>query len=149
MTLKQQLYSKCKAFIDHRLLTIKNNIRDIEQGLLSETKSSAGDKHETGRAMLQLEREKTGQQLANIQNQFGLLSRINPETTTNTVALGSLVFTTQFNYFIAISAGKIEVGEQSFFAISAATPIGKLLLSKTKGDSFKFRQQDIMILKIM
>ena len=67
MILKQNLYNQCQEFIDNRFETIQNTIKDIQKSLLSETKSSAGDKHETGRAMLQLEREKAGQQLAEIQ----------------------------------------------------------------------------------
>ena len=56
--IKEQLFTQCLAFIDNRLITIKNTMQEIQESLLSETKSSAGDKHETGRAMLQLEREK-------------------------------------------------------------------------------------------
>ena len=64
---KQKLYKYCLEFIDARLQTVQNQIVEIQNSLLSETKSSSGDKHETGRAMLQLEREKAGQQLAEIQ----------------------------------------------------------------------------------
>ena len=53
MTIKQQLYKKCQDFLNQRLETIQNTILDIQNALQSETKSSAGDKHETGRAMLQ------------------------------------------------------------------------------------------------
>ncbi len=147
--LKQELYRNCKVFIDNRLLTVKNSIKDIEQSLQSETKSSAGDKHETGRAMLQLEREKAGQQLAEIQKQYQLLNRIKPEIAQSTIALGAVVYTTKSNYFIGVSAGEIIIDEQHFFAISPATPIGKLLMSKSEGDSFQFRQQDIRILKVL
>ena len=67
LELKKELYNQCSDFIEHRLLAIKSTINDIQESLDSETKSSAGDKHETGRAMLQLDREKLGQQLAEIQ----------------------------------------------------------------------------------
>ena len=64
MTTKPQLYVFCRAFVEERIARIQNNIKGIQEALTSETKSSAGDKHETGRAMLQLEREKLGRQLA-------------------------------------------------------------------------------------
>lgn len=149
MKIKQQLYNKCQEALNHRLEVLQQSILDIQNNLQSETKSSAGDKHETGRAMLQLEREKAGQQLADIQKQFELLHKINPETNQTTIALGSVVYTSQSNYFIAVSAGQINIEEQQFFAISPATPIGQLLLSKSKGNAIQFRNQEIKILKVL
>ena len=67
MSIKLELYDFCLEFVDNRFQTIQNTIKEIQESLLSETKSSAGDKHETGRAMLQLEREKSGNQLVEIQ----------------------------------------------------------------------------------
>ena len=76
MIQKEQLYNLCVTFINNRLLAVKTTLEEIQESLLSETKSSAGDKHETGRAMLQLEREKTGQQLSEIQKINQLLAII-------------------------------------------------------------------------
>ena len=52
-----------KKFIESRLKTIEKAIFELQQSLDSETKSSAGDKHETGRAMLQIELEKNNNKL--------------------------------------------------------------------------------------
>ena len=64
LTLKESLFQQCEDFVNTRLQTIQIIISSHQKALSSETKSSAGDKHETGRAMLQLEMEKAGQQLA-------------------------------------------------------------------------------------
>ena len=54
-------------FVNNRLQTVQDTLfHSNQKALQSETKSSAGDKHETGRAMLQLEMEKAGQQLSGI-----------------------------------------------------------------------------------
>ncbi len=143
--LKQLLFDKCSDYVETRFSTIQSSIEEIQESLTSETKSSAGDKHETGRAMLQLEREKAGQQLAEIENVKNALAQINIEKTSETVILGSLVYTSQFNYFIAISAGLITVDYEIFYAISPQTLIGQLLLGKRTGDSFIFREQVIVI----
>ena len=66
MNLKEELYKACKEHIEKREETITKTIRSHQNSLQSETKSSAGDKHETGRAMLQLEMEKAGQQLSEV-----------------------------------------------------------------------------------
>ena len=52
MTTKQKLYDFCRAFVEVLIARIENNIKGIQESLTSETKSSAGDKQETGRAML-------------------------------------------------------------------------------------------------
>ena len=148
MNLKQKLYQSCETLIEERFQAIQKTIEELQKALLSETKSSAGDKHETGRAMLQLEREKTGQQLAEINKTKIILSKVNPEKQSNVVTLGSLVYTNQSNYFIAISAGNLVVDNESFYAISANTPIGKLLIGKTKGDNIDFNGNSIEIKKI-
>ncbi|MDG1730413.1 MAG: 3-oxoacyl-ACP synthase [Algibacter sp.] len=149
MTIKQELYKLCLEYVENRFQTIQNTIKEIQESLGSETKSSAGDKHETGRAMLQLEREKAGNQLAEIQKLKVLLNKVNPEITHQKVALGSVVYTTQSNYFIAISAGEIVIASNTFYAVSAATPMAQLLLSKTVGDEVLFRNGTIKILKIL
>lgn len=148
MSTKQQLYKACQTFIANRLITVKNMISDIEQGLQSETKSSAGDKHETGRAMLQLEREKAGQQLAEVQKLQEVLSKIDIKKQYSKIVLGSVVETSGLNYFIAISAGEITLKNQKYFAISPSTPIGKLLMAKENGDEIRFRNSTFVITNI-
>ena len=145
LELKQQLYTKCVDFVEERFLNIQSQIKQIQESLTSETKSSAGDKHETGRAMLQLEREKAGQQLAEVEKLRETLSKIVVTKSSETISLGSVVFTTKANYFIAISAGQMVVGADQFFAISPNTPIGLLLMGKTVVDEIVFREQAFLI----
>lgn len=149
MSIKLELYDFCLEFVDNRFQTIQNTIKEIQESLLSETKSSAGDKHETGRAMLQLEREKSGNQLVEIQKLKAILNKVNSEAKHQKIALGSVVYTTQSNYFIAISAGEIVSDSKRFYAISQATPIAKLLISKTVGDEVLFRNTTIRITQIL
>lgn len=147
--LKEQLYQVCCEFVDNRLQTVQNTIHEIQESLTSETKSSAGDKHETGRAMLQLEREKAGQQLSEIEKLKEVLFKIDVSKSSKVIGLGSIVFTTQANYFIAVSAGDITIENTKFFAISPQTPIGQLLLGKTDADQVIFRNITIKILNVI
>ena len=117
LKIKEDLYLQCLGFIENRFNTIQNTIKEIQESLTSETKSSAGDKHETGRAMLQLEREKAGNQLAEIQKVKENFSKIDINKQLKTVGLGSLVYTNKAHYFIAISAGKLSIGNNIFYAI--------------------------------
>ncbi|MDX1277339.1 GreA/GreB family elongation factor [Oceanihabitans sediminis] len=149
MIVKQQLYKQCLDFVENRLKTIQNGILEIQESLTSETKSSAGDKHETGRAMLQLEREKIGQQLAETQKLKEVLSKIDAAKVSESVLLGGVVYTTKSNYFIAISAGELQVEKDNFYAISVNTPIAQLLMGKKEGDSINFRGTNFEVLKVM
>ena len=148
MLIKESLYQFCKVFVDARLTRIQQNIQEIQESLSSETKSSAGDKHETGRAMLQLEREKLGQQLHEAEKMAVVLSRISITNKARTIVLGSYVKTSKSDYFLAVSAGKYETKSKPIYCISGRTPIGQLLLSKTIGDVVTFDGEKIRIVDI-
>jgi len=134
--------------VEGRLQNVQNQIKDLQDALGSETKSSAGDKHETGRAMIQLEREKAGSRLAEIEKTKVILTKIDVLKPSEVSGLGSIVFTDQANYFISVSLGQIEVDGTVFYAISSQTPIGILLNGKRKGDEISFREQKIKVFEV-
>lgn len=146
--MKKVLYQFCEDYILGRLQRIKVNIEEINTSLNSETKSSAGDKHETGRAMVQLEREKLGRQLLEAEKTFLLLQRAKNSKPSTKVSLGSLVKTSNSTYYIAISAGKLVINSKETYCISPNTPIGKLLFGKSEDDVFIFNNKEFKILKI-
>nr|WP_290854812.1 3-oxoacyl-ACP synthase [Flaviramulus sp.] len=148
MGIKQKLFDKCVEFIEKRNQIVQYTINEIQESLKSETKSSAGDKHETGRAMLQLEREKAGKQLSEIENIKQTLAKIKLDNSSQIINFGSVVYTSKANYFISISAGELKVGKDVFFAISANTPIGQLLIGKMLGDEVVFRSQSFTITEV-
>ncbi|WP_159949574.1 GreA/GreB family elongation factor [Polaribacter septentrionalilitoris] len=148
MNLKQELFNQCENFVNKRLQTVEEIITSNQKGLQSETKSSAGDKHETGRAMLQLEMEKASQQLEGINHMKHILSKIDVSKKSDIGHIGSIIETNTANYFLSISAGKLMYNARSYFAISVSSPIGKLLLGKKKGDEILFNKKIINIINI-
>ena len=147
--IKELLFEECEAFVNKRLQTVEEIISSNQKALQSETKSSAGDKHETGRAMLQLEMEKAGQQLAGISQMKLILAKINISKKSETAHLGSIVETDFANYFLSISTGKIMVEDKIYFAISLSSPIGKLLLGKKLNEEFTFNGKTFQVKKII
>ena len=139
LELKKYLKLACENFVSSKLATIQNTINSNKDSLDSESKSSAGDKHETGRAMLQLEMEKAGQQLSQVRQMKLMVEKINDSKLSEVVALGSVVKTNVGNYFLGVSVGKITVSNEDYFLISPGSPIGRELLGKSKGQSFKLR----------
>jgi len=147
MSLKEELYQLCVAFVDSRLSAIQQTIESNQKALSSETKSSAGDKHETGRAMLQLEMEKAGQQLQAAQQMREVLARIKLNES-EIISLGSLVETNLGTYFMSISAGQLSYKNKMYFAISTSSPIGKLFLGKRKGEELVWNGRKFNIHRI-
>ena len=147
--LKQRAYYFCTEHVRSKLENIHREIDKIKEALLSETKSTAGDKHETGRAMLQLEREKLGQRLLKAEKMQQTLKKVPLKSKKDTVVLGSLVRTNKTMYFIGISAGKLQTEGKEVFCISTKTPIGQLLLGKTVGEVFEFNNKTDKIITII
>ena len=148
MSLKEQLYQQCLEHVNERLQTIEQTIQSNQKALNSETKSSAGDKHETGRAMLQLEMEKAGQQLHSVQQMKETLTKIDISKNSEVAVLGSVIKTNLASYFLSVSAGQLQVDKNSFFAISTLSPIGKLMLGKKEGDELVWNGKRITIEKV-
>lgn len=136
--LKQAAYDHCKQLLNERIAKIQAQIKDLESALASETKSSAGDKHETGRAMVQLEREKMGQQWALAEQERERLAKVNMDHGGTLVGPGALVLTEDQGFFIAVSAGELRHGGKTIYCISPLAPLAQALLGKGVGDSVHF-----------
>ncbi|WP_442264976.1 GreA/GreB family elongation factor [Tenacibaculum sp. ZS6-P6] len=149
MSIKEKLYQECVFYVEKREQTIQEIISSNKKALLSETKSSAGDKHETGRAMLQLEMEKAGQQIAVVHQMKETLAKVDTVNSHDLVRLGSVIITENMNYFIAISLGKTIIDNKDYFIISSSSPIGKMFLGKKEGDEVVFNGKSITIQSIL
>ncbi len=143
--IKQLLLTAIRANLNQRKAAINQRLGDIMAGLQNETKSTAGDKHETGRAMLQIERENLGRQLAVVEQQELTIQRIAATKKLERAALGALIKTASGNYFLSISKGELKIENETYYAIGLGSPIGKLLLGKQKGDQFEFGGKIIIV----
>lgn len=139
LTQKEQVYRLCCASVEERITMLRDAIAVAQSSANEETKSSAGDKYETGRAMAQLEIEKYSAQLSEALRSKQALTQLASLPGGNVVQNGSLVSTDQGIFFISISAGQFSVDGQTVYAISTISPIGALLLGRKAGDHFEFR----------
>jgi transcription elongation GreA/GreB family factor len=132
--------------VDERIAMLREAIATAQASANEETKSSSGDKYETGRAMMQLEMEKYNDQLAEVLRIKQALSQLVLAAPGNgTVQNGSLVWTDQGNFFISVSAGQLSLDGKTVYAISAASPMGAVLLGRKAGDQFEFRGRKAVI----
>src|SRR3989344_3123698 len=107
--LKLQLYSLCLVQIEQRISNAQLAIDNAKESSNDDTKSSAGDKHETGRAMAQLEQEKSAHQLNEALDLKASIEKINLAIKSISAQVGSIVHTDKGNFFISVPVGKLTV----------------------------------------
>lgn len=149
MDIKKKLFEYCLNAVRERRQVIEEAFLNAQSAANEETKSSAGDKYETGRAMMHLEKEKLATQMAEVSKMEMAMSQIDPNKSNNTIAIGSLVSTMTANYFLSVSLGEIELSNAKYFAISPASPIGRAMLGKTENQSYEFGGKKIKIEKVV
>ena len=146
--IKKILFSHCKAHLEKKIEILEQQKKSLQKDLTSEIKSSAGDKHETGRAMIQLELEKLGNQIHKIELSYQRLNMIKDFKTSSDVVLGSIIFTDKANYYLAVAADSCKINSKVFYCISSQSPIGKLLIGKKINQSIRFNDIKSIILEI-
>ncbi len=149
INVKQILFKKCTDYVDVRIENALNALNSAGESVTSETKSSSGDKHETGRAMAQIEQEKASQMLSEANNLKLFLDKIDPKIISKHVIVGSLVITNLGNYYISIAAGKILIDEKIYYAISSKSPLGSKLIGETINSTFIFNGNNYQIQEIL
>lgn len=148
VAMKQQLHQKCLEIARQRAAELQASLSDLNESLDSESKSTAGDKHETGRAMIQLEQEQLAGQLAEAQKLVQLLKSIDVNKPCTQVSTGSLVTTSQGNYYIAAGLGKVSLGDTNYFVISSAAPLSMALLGASAPSTVQFNGRSVEVLTI-
>ncbi|SIQ75039.1 hypothetical protein SAMN05880574_12350 [Chryseobacterium sp. RU37D] len=101
----------------------------------NDTKSSMGDKYETGREMLQQEINNLQRQLNEALSQQAIIQKITAESSSR-VQNGALVKTDKGLFYIAVSVGEFIFDNQKIMTISAKSPLVKAMAGLMKGQSF-------------
>ena len=149
MTLKESIYQVLRKQLTLRIDEIQNILEDLHLSGSRDVKSSAGDKHETGVAMAQLEQEKLRYQIQEFQKMQDIVQKINPSKTNSKIHLGSLVQTDKGWFYISVGLGSLTFKEQVIFAINPEAPFGKALIGKEKGDSIHFNGVGSEIIQVL
>ena len=149
MTLKESIHQDLRKELKFRIDEIQNILEDLHLSGSRDAKSSAGDKHETGVAMAQLEQEKLRYQIHEFQKMQDIVQKINPSKTNSKINLGSLVETDKGWFYISVGLGSLTFKEQLIFAINPEAPFGKALIEKEKGDSIHFNGVESEIIQVL
>ena len=147
--LKRDLHTLCVNYVKTRIETAKQAIDGAQQSANEETKSSAGDKYETGREMMQQETDRNQAQLNEANKLLIALNQINVDSSSLSAAPGSLVITDNGKFYLSISAGALNLNGEGYFAVSPASPIGSKLLGRKTGDEFNLNGKNYKIKEVV
>jgi transcription elongation GreA/GreB family factor len=145
---KKRLYKRVMDHLDERLISLEKLQEDLRDELTRESKSSAGDKYETSRAMTHLEQEKLLQQQHVFTQMKARLSSLNPDGKHEKIGFGSLVKTTEGWYFLSVALGEILCDDLSVFVLSNAAPLAQILTGKKAGNTLFFQGKEIKVLEV-
>ncbi|MCX3266657.1 hypothetical protein [Pedobacter agri] len=148
-TLKNQLFQLCFTLIQNRIENIEYSMLQARQASNDDTKSSAGDKYETTREMMQQEMDRNSKLLYEAGQQKIALQQIENVDAAKEVKNGSLILTSNGNFYISISAGELNVDGEKFIAVSQAAPIGRAFLNAKVGDELSFNGNKYLVKEIL
>lgn len=148
MKIKHDLLQACFDYANKRIANYKNELETIKESIESNDKGGDED-DDSGNGKLFNDLEKNSQHLSEANKMLDGLKNISPNSVSDKVIIGSVVKTTNNNFFISISAGKIDLADCSYFAISHLSPIGMLLIGKSKGDTIEFNGNTFTITEVI
>ncbi len=142
---KQKLIQACSDYLKDKINSLNTIINEVSESSNSESKSSAGDKHETSKAMMQLEIEKLGTQLKEAEGQLAEFEKINFNKNFQSIEQGCLVETNKGCFLIVSSIGKITVDDQIVFVISGKSPLALAFSGKQQKNKVSFNGIEYLI----
>ena len=134
MTLKQKIYNHYLQVLNDKISALQLVLNDLKESGANETKSTAGDKHETALAMLQIEQANARGQLKEVLDKKILFEKIDPSLCTVAVVNGTLIKTDKGYLFLSVAAGKAIVDGNAVIALSPQSPLGAKLMGLKAND---------------
>jgi ElaB/YqjD/DUF883 family membrane-anchored ribosome-binding protein len=133
---KSAVYDACVKQLSEQIAEAMKATQDAQESVFSNSKSSAGDKHETGRAMAQIELEKLSNNLLQSKQVLSALHQVK-KGKSEVVERGALCETDLACFYVAVSLGMISLEGKSVFCLSPAAPLAQAMLGLIVGDSFE------------
>ncbi len=139
--LKAQILEACTGKVQERMEEALAAMNRAADAALSEEKSSAGDKYETGRAMGYLDRERYAQVLQQAKTELQFYQQLKHEQHPQRAAPGVLVGAGSMFILLATGIGRLNVAGHPVMVVSILSPLGQKLRGLSVGDSFSMGEQ--------
>lgn len=144
---RDSLLAECRRIVDERIAKAQAELKSFSEQSGEETKSSAGDKYETARAMLHLEKEKTAAQLSESIKLKKVLDQIGHGLVSS--GLGKLLITNEGKFFISVSLGMVSSNGEKYFVLSPVAPLGKIFAQAEQRQVVEFNGKKYEILEVL
>ena len=148
LRIKLKIHHALVMELESQVTGYQRMLASIKVSKNADTKSSAGDKFETGREMMQMEMDKTEMQINKANYALEILNQLENSESSKTIRLGSLVHCDTGTYYVSIGHGSISVDGVKYYAISLKSPIGERLFDRKVGDKITFNDRIINIIDI-
>lgn len=135
MNLKHKISEHYLGVINEKVEILQRVLKDLKEIGSNETKSTAGDKHETALAMLQIEQAKVRGQLQEALIKKAALEKINPNVSPTVIVNGSLIKTNRGYLWMSVALGKAVIENVAVIALSPQSPLGQRLIGLKPGES--------------
>ena len=149
MTFRQKVYEQYLQLINDKINLFRNILNDLKESSSNETKNTAGDKHETALAMLQIEQKNINQQLKEALDQKILFGQINLTGIKPEVTRGTLLKTNKGYFLVSVALGKVLIDGTTVMALSPQSPLGKQLMGLGIGNSAMINNSTYIIEEIV
>lgn len=133
---------------ESKIKELQTFLHSLNESLLNEQKSSAGDKHEVSRSMVHLEQEKIANQLILLKEQLTLLLEIKEIRSNASIQRGSLIHLEGLMILLGVALGQTKVKDIKIISIGMSAPIVKVLITKKIGDQIDLMNEKRKIIAI-
>ncbi len=124
---KTAVHEYCLQLVRERIEGLELQLADLTESAANETKSTAGDKYETARAMLHIEQDQVRRQMRENRSILATLEAIDPLRSNQRIGPGSLACLNGDWYYFGASLGRQDIGGMQIIAVSMLAPLsGKL-----------------------
>ena len=132
--------------VDKDLTEAKARMASLKESLGAESKSSAGDKHETGRAMIHLEQERVQDTVGRLEHMRGILiQRAAQDKDIQRVSPGAVVETTGPWVLVGVPLGKVQLPDALVLCVGAEAPLAQQWHGAQPGDQVALGPQKLTI----
>lgn len=147
---KEKVFSTAISRVKERVRLLTEERKAINTGILEDTKSSAGDKFETGRERMSADLMTVEKQLKQASFDYDELCRLQAiKNSSSTAQEGSLVLVDDDKFLISIGMGQLDLDGEKVFLLSKNSPLGEILVGKRKGEEIDFRGKKKLVKEIV
>lgn len=144
---KADILTYLQKHLSEQLEDYIDELNSTNEEIGKETKSSAGDKFETSREMMNQEISRIEERIAYLKKQLNAVQQLT-SIRSKIVSNGSLVTTNHGFFFFGVAVGKLSINNEPLIGLSFNSPLGKAMSNQKEGDSITFMNRVYVIEKI-